>query len=147
MPCEEIIAFLRLLITTCECVLPNNPDPNLNLELNNDLELNNNPNPNLNLDLNNDLDPNFNPDLTNTMHDAPTLINPDNFSPSEGFENLLIPERRFQDTALFKEITKGNLSELIKSRESAKPVITPGYFSKDINVEKVFSTLYGFKKI
>ena len=128
----ELIETLRLLITTCECLLPNNPDPNLNLELNNDLELNNNPNPNLNLELNNDLNPNF---------------NPDNFSPSGGFENLLIPERRFQDTALFKEMTEGNLVEVIKSRKLAKPGITPGYFSKDIYTEKIFSTLYGFKKI
>ena len=116
----ELIETLRLLITTCECLLPNNPDPNLNLELNNDLELNNNPNPN---------------------------FNPDNFSPSGGFENLLIPERRFQDTALFKEMTEGNLVEVIKSRKLAKPGITPGYFSKDIYTEKIFSTLYGFKKI
>ena len=117
---EELIETLRLLITTCECLLPNNPDPNLNLELNNDLELNNNPNPN---------------------------FNPDNFSPSGGFENLLIPERRFQDTALFKEMTEGNLVEVIKSRKLAKPGITPGYFSKDIYTEKTFSTLYGFKKL
>ena len=110
----ELIETLRLLITTCECLLPNNPDPNLNLELNNDLN------------------PNF---------------NPDNFSPSGGFENLLIPERRFQDTALFKEMTEGNLVEVIKSRKLAKPGITPGYFSKDIYTEKTFSTLYGFKKI
>ena len=135
---EELIETLRLLITTCECLLPNNPDPNLNLELNNDLELNNNPNPNFNLELNNDLELNNNPNPN---------FNPDNFSPSGGFENLLIPERRFQDTALFKEMTEGNLVEVIKSRKLAKPGITPGYFSKDIYTEKTFSTLYGFKKI
>jgi hypothetical protein len=127
----------------CNLCFSNNPDPNLNLDLNNDPAVDE-------LVFNQDINglaalPNNQIVLNHTT--SPTLINPDNFSPSGGSENLLIPERRFQDTALFKEIKEGNLSELIKSRESAKPVMISGYFSKDVNVEKVFSTLYGFRKI
>jgi len=135
---ELLSPICDCLVPVCDSLLPNNPPAGelvLDQVLNNPSALPNNPTA-------------LNTELLNAAS-APDLAsnNPENVLPSVRPENLLIPERRFEDVFLFKDLIEGNFEgkwdESIKlhelENESKKFVMPSSYFSTKFQIYEICS--------